>query len=267
MAYNTPLIELLKKDFNDPIRQKYNANAEGKKISEVKISGNVIRGYGAFSFINEKTLLKTPERSSSGAMSDIQDIPSFVTPHLKIDFSLLFIDDYRKLMTLIYSQNEHIVSCYDIVEDKIVTNRMYFATEQMPKIYSIARQLQGQTEEVVELLGVRDYTVEMIGTNNSVETINVQYYVNPPSSGLWAGDAFRSKTYYQNQDVYIGEDVYVNGVDNQEYSIPALTFNNKYKFEYWCDNANGVGFKYTNGEIYRLGTDKTLYAIWKASAE
>jgi hypothetical protein len=75
------------------------------------------------------------------------------------------------------------------------------------------------------------------------------------------------KSFPNNQDVYIGEDVYVNGVDNQEYSIPALTFNNKYKFEYWCDNANGVGFKYTNGDIYRLGTDKTLYAIWKASAE
>lgn len=269
MEENMTLIELLRKDLNDPIRQAYNANAKGKKITRVKIGRNVIRGYSAFSFIEEKTFVTPPERSSSGAMTDIQDIPTFVTPHLKIDFSLLFIEDYRKLMNLIYEQNEYVVQCYDIVKDKQVEHRMYFATEQMPKIYAIARELQGVSDPVVELLGVQDYTVELIGTNNTVDEITVVYNVNVPSGASWSLPTTSvAVNYYQNEDVILGEEAIIKNA-NTEYLISALTFDNKYKFEYWCTTPNPTDkdFKYTNGDIYRLGENKTLYAIWKESAK
>jgi hypothetical protein len=50
---------------------------------------------------------------------------------------------------------------------------MYFSTEEMPKLWTIARAING--EEWVELLGVQEYSVEMIGTNTSVDTVNILY--------------------------------------------------------------------------------------------
>ena len=145
-------------------------------IDKVIIDGNEFTDYGAFSFLWEKSYVKSPERSGDGTISNLNSYATFLTPHLKIDFSMMSIDSYRRLMELLYSKNEFVVSCYDIVKNIITTNKMYFATEEMPKLWTIARALNG--EEWVELLGVQDYTVEMIGTNASFDTVDILYYDN-----------------------------------------------------------------------------------------
>jgi hypothetical protein len=48
----------------------------------------------------------------------------------------------------------------------MTTNEMYFTTEEMPKLWTIVSALNG--ENCVELLGVQDYTVEMVGTNRVI---------------------------------------------------------------------------------------------------
>ena len=149
----------------------YKANG----IDVVTIDGNEFRDYGAFSFLWEKSYVKSPVRSGDGSIGNLNSYATFLTPHLKIDFSLMSIDSYRTLMGLIYLKNEFTVTCYDIVNNSTTTNRMYFSTEEMPKLWTIAHELNSE-EDWVELVGVQDYVVEMIGTNVSPDVINILYY-------------------------------------------------------------------------------------------
>lgn len=267
MSNNMNLEQFFRLSVDSDDRKAYNANASDKKIAEVIIDGNSIKGYKAFSFIMEKSYFESPTRSSDGSMPDIQDLPTFLTPHLTIDFSLLFIDDYRTLMKLIRSKNEFVVKCYDPVEDTQVTNRMYFATEQMPKLATIARAIQGSTENSVELFGVQDYTVEMIGTNNLIEPISISYFVNPPKSGLWSGESYVTETRYKNEQVEIGKNAIVKDTNNIKYKISSLTFNDKYVFQGWNTKSNGTGFTYEDGSVYQMANTRNLYAKWAEGAK
>jgi uncharacterized repeat protein (TIGR02543 family) len=100
-----------------------------------------------------------------------------LTPHLKIDFSMMSIDTYRDIMLKIYEKNEFIVTCYDVVNNIDTTNKMYFTTEEMPKLWTVVEALNGN-EDAIELLGVQDYVVEMVGTNAPMDEIDVLYYDN-----------------------------------------------------------------------------------------
>ena len=169
---NLTIGEILRYSLEERHGSRFNAIG----IDKVIIDGNEFTDYKAFSFLREKSYVKSPERSGDGSITNLNSYATFVTPHLKIDFSMMSIDSYRRLMELLYSKNEFVVSCYDIVAKTTTTNKMYFATEEMPKLWTIARALNG--EEWVELLGVQDYTVEMIGTNESLDTVDILYYDN-----------------------------------------------------------------------------------------
>lgn len=156
-------------------RDSYEANAISTVIIKNGNTTVTLRDYTAYSFVWEKSYIKSPSRSNSGAMSNIEDCKTFVTGHFKIDFSLISIDDYREIMKMVYSgKNEFEVTCYDIVYDRVITLKMYFATEEMPKLWTIANKMQKSNEEWedwVELVGVQGYTIEMIGTNNDNDII------------------------------------------------------------------------------------------------
>lgn len=163
---------------------------KAENIEKVTIDGIDFTDYGAFSFLWEKSYVKSPERSGDGSIGNLNSYATFVTPHLKIDFSLMSIDSYRALMNLIYDKNEFTVTCYDVVNNKTTTNRMYFSTEEMPKLWTIARAMNG--EEWVELLGVQEYSVEMIGTNASIGIVNIIYY-DENGNILYSQEAFRGE--------------------------------------------------------------------------
>jgi hypothetical protein len=153
---------------------------------------------------------------------------------------------------------------------------MYFATEQMPKLWSIARALNRinvQTQRpkyYTELIGVQDYTVELIGTNNDYEKSTITYNLNKPSGATWSGDTTATEEAATRYTTNIGVSIWDGttndkGDKNTQY-IANLTFNDKYKFKYWCENSDGSGFKYMDGNEYLITQDITLYAIWEASA-
>ena len=208
-------------------------------IETVIIDGNPFTDYGAFSFLWEKSYVKSPERSGDGTIGNLNSYATFITPHLKIDFSMMSIDSYRVLMRdLLYKKNEFLVTCYDIVNDTMTTNKMYFSTEEMPKLWTIARALNG--EEWVELLGVQDYTVEMIGTNASLETVEVLYYDNN-------GNLIDNAT----QTVDKGTQVIIN------YAFVAPTGK---KFDgWWNTKIDKTGARYKNGEAVDLIDNLVLY--------
>lgn len=238
---------------------------QARGIDKVLIDGNEFTDYGAFSFLYEKSYVKSPIRSGSGVITNLNSYATFLTPHLKIDFGLMSIDSYRTLMKLIYSKNEFTVSCYDVVYNKIETHKMYFTTEEMPKLWTIVDALNGD-ENAVLLLGVQDYTVEMVGTNNDVETVNIIYNLNVPSGVSWSDATQVTVQEPINLALPVGDNalIEVNGVNTR---ISNITFGDKYKFKHWAENANDTGFKYIDTDAYMFRTNTTLYAIWGQSAK
>ena len=234
-----------------------------KHIEKVTIDNNAFKDYSAFTFLMEKSYVKSPTRSFDGSIPDLDTYAWFLTPHLKIDFSLMSIDSYRRLMKLIQSKSEFVVTCYDVVNDRDVTHNMYFATEQMPKLWAIARALDGA--EWTELLGVQDYTVELIGTNTNVGEVVITYNLNVPYSANWAGSIYTSETIAKNNTLNVGASV-STGVDTNTSYVADITFDNRYKFKYWCESQNGIGFRYIDGGEYLFTCDTQLYAIWEAGA-
>ena len=208
-----------------------------RHIDRVIIDGNIFTDYSVFSFVWEKSYVKSPVRSGSGTISNLNSYATFLTPHLKIDFSMMSIDTYRAIMNLIYTKNEFTVTCYDVVNNCDTTNKMYFTTEEMPKLWTIVEALNGD-ENAIELLGVQDYTVEMVGTNESLDIIEVLYYDN---NGNPIADATQSLE--KDTEVII----------NYEF----VPFGN-YRFDGdWKTKQGGV---VRNGDVLRLTNNLELYA-------
>lgn len=239
---NLTIKDILRYSLEQRKGSRFNATAKGN-ISEVVINGNVFKDYSAFSFIWEKTYIKSPERSGDGTIGNLNSYATFITPHLKIDFSMMSIDSYRKLMELIYSSNEFIVTCYDIVNNQKTTNRMYFTTEEMPKLWTIARALNG--EVWTEVLGVQDYVVEMVGTNVSIDKITINYYSIDPT----ISDENLNSTHYVlvgSQQVDLGLDVLVgDGVTPKSYT--------GYEFAQKWALKNRNGSTYPQDSVFNVG--------------
>ena len=186
-----------------------NGVSVARNIEKVTINGNVFTDYSAFSFLWEKSYVSSPTRSGNGTIGNLNSYTTFLTPHLKIDFGLMSIDSYRKLMQLIYTSNEFLVTCYDVVNNKNTTNKMYFSTEEMPKLWTIVDALNGD-ENAIMLLGVQDYTVEMIGTNNDVDEVTVNYYLNSPT-GVGTTTPIYSVPVYVGGEIVLGAGANIEG--------------------------------------------------------
>ena len=242
---------------------------EAVDIAEVKIDGNRFRNYGQYSFIWEKTFVKSPERSGNGSIGNLDSYATFITPHLILDFSIMSIDDYRKIMLLHYGANEFIVECYDPIYNRKIKVKMYFGTEEMAKLFTIAQNRllpNGQWEEWVDLVGVTEYKVELIGTNNDLDRVSVRYFVNAPAqtvNGVTSTLIPDFATDGGEEDVYMGEDVLLGSNTN----IPQETFASRKKFKNWNTQADGSGLTFLNGYAYTINENLSLYAQWEDMTE
>ena len=235
-----------------------------QNLSKIKIDELGIKGYKGFSFFWEKTYPVAPVRSQGGTI-DLSSNSFFLTPHLKIDFSMISYDDYRKLNQLMLSKNEFNVTFYDTVFSKTITEKMYFAPDQLPKLYTMARTLNG--EKWTEIIGIRDYTIELIGTNNTFNDINITYQLNKPADASWGYGTSVEFTTKSNVSVGIGNDAIIK-TDGENVSVVRdITFGNKYQLQYWTEKKDGTGFKYIDGDEYLIRNSMTLYAQWKAGAK
>ena len=225
-------------------------------IDKVLIDKNPFTNYGDFQFIWEMSYVKEPKRSGNGSIGNLNSYAVFLTPHLILNFSVMSIDDYRKLMQLHYSIREHIVECYDPIYNKKVTVKMYFATEQMAKLHTIARKRfnGAEWEDWIELVGVREYTVDLIGTNNDLDLVSVGYVYNPPIEI----DTPIPNEY--EEDVYFGEEIIVG--QNSTFIDRPLQ---GYKLKDWNTKADGSGTTYYNGAIMTVNNETLLYAQWETT--
>lgn len=246
---------------------------EAVDIAEVKIDGNRFRNYGAYSFIWEKTFVKSPERSGDGSLGNLNSHSTFLTPHLIMDFSVMSIDDYRKIMLLHYGANEYTVECYDPIYNRKIKVKMYFATEEMAKLYTIAQNRllpNGQWEEWVDLVGVTEYKVELIGTNNDLDLVSVKYEYNAPLDDndlpIYPNGAPIHPQY--EEDIYLGEEIVVGSNS----TFPTTPPSNAYQFSYWTmlsQNSNGeyeVLGERSNGLVMTINAPTIFRAEWKPTS-
>ena len=240
------------------INNLYNAT----KIAKIKIDGNEFTNYGAFSFAWEKTYVKQPERSANGTIDNLNSYATFRTPHIVIDFSILSIDDFREIVRLDLEKNEFVVEFYDPIYHKDEKRKMYFATLALAKIYTMQRYRfdNEKWEEFTQIMGVQDYTIELIGTNASLDKISVVYHLNPPY------DTGKPDDTLGENDIYRGEDIII-GSSAQEFVNE--TFEGRYKFTKWNISSGDPTVKkpqgnYINGNVYTINDDLVLYAQWEA---
>lgn len=145
-------------------RSAYKGDIEDNFTDDDKFTG-----YSNYSFTWQKTLKETPERADNGSLPQLFDLAYFITGNLKIDFDMLSIDDYRRIMKLIYSGNCFKVKTYDIEYDRMIIVEMYFQPEDLPKIFTMAERLHGigaSSEEWTNLIGIQSHTTQMVGTGN-----------------------------------------------------------------------------------------------------
>lgn len=229
MAYTTPskhhyTVEEQRDRLPLYLREFY----ETRQLDRITIDGNEIQGYFEYSFIEEKTYVKSPERSADGTIDNLNSYATFMTPRLVIKYNYMHIEDYRTLMKLLNSKNEFVVECYDIVRDERVVHKMYHAPAEMPKIH----------QRYLEVLGVRDYTVELIGTNVSLDTVEIRYY---DENGNLIAEATQSI------------DKGTEAVINYDYVAPS-----GYRFDgEWKDKTGAI---WHNKEVVFVNADIELFA-------
>lgn len=237
--------------------KQYRDNYQKTTLDRIEIDGNVILGYFEYSFLSEKSYFEQPTRSLDGSMENINTHTTFLTPRLIIKYDMMNIEDYRTLMTLLQSKNEFTVTCYDIVRDKRVTHKMYAAPTQMPIIY----------QKYLMALGIKEFSLELIGTNNGVKSHTVTYDYNiPVPYDVSFPQGTATQTFKQNSSGVVGE--------NATYTLNETTYHlssnkttellgNQYKFQSWNTKKDGSGFTYINGDAYFINYSQTLYAQWK----
>ena len=264
---NLTVAELLKKPLSE--RKEITAFAE-TAIAEFSLDGVTFKGYKAYSFFYEITLLKQPERTQSGVI-DLSTHAYFLTPHLKIDYSLMPYPMFCKLRQMMTKKLTFNLTCFDTDNHTVVENvEVYFAPDSFPKFATMARKLAEKdgVNKYIEILGVKDYTIELIGTNRTVETNKITYKVNPPEGGIWEGDAEVTKQYPKNATVKVGARAFVHstaGDENTLKKISTLTFenpdgekSNKWEFVKW----ESGDAEYIDGNEYFVTGDKTYTAQW-----
>lgn len=243
-------------------------------IEKVIIDGDTFTNYGDFQFVWEKSYVKSPSRSNAGVIDNLNSYATFVTPHLILNFSIMSIDDYRAIMRKDLERNEFIVECYDPIYNKRISVKMYFATPQMAKLYTIAKtRLNGEAwEDFVEIVGVHGYTVELIGTNADIEKVSVIYYLNAPINSNtnmpYVPDNALSS--YAEEDVYNGQEIVIG---NAATPIVNETFGGALRFTKWnISSDNPLESKtqgnYINGNAMTVGEHGIkLYAQWEPTTD
>ena len=233
-------------------------------IDKVIINGNTYTNYGAYSFIWEKSYIKSPVRSGRGNIGNLNSYPTFLTGHFVIDFSIISIDDYRSIMRQHYEQNEFTVECYDPIYNKKIKLKMYFATEEMAKLYTINKKIynNNEWEDWILLAGVQDYQLEMISTNNELDLVSIVYHLNPPNNDE-EYPIVPDQTIAE-PDIYKGEEVIIGSASK----FQDETFGGLYKFTKWTISPNekttGV---YLDGYSYTINNSLVLYAQWEPTTE
>ena len=224
---------------------------DSKTFARIWIDGNEIGGYLTYTALDAKSYLEEPSRSLTGVIENLNAYPTFLTPQVTIEFKYMDIETYRLIIKIIQSRNEHIVKYYDIVNDKMVTRKMYFKPEELPTIF----------QRRLEILAVTNYKVELVGTNAELNLLSIVYHLNPPIEDMSDSTVGGTEEYYSGDEFICG-----NGAESIKNN--ATITGAGYTLAGWNSAQNGGGTPYNDGWAYIINDTNTennvlhLYAQW-----
>lgn len=207
------------------------------EIRPFYINGNPYMGYSDMWFFEELVMTEEPSRATgNGSMTNINDIPRYRVPHLYIDFKYFTIEKYRQFMADTQGV-EQTIGATNPISDKIEYHKMYLAPAERNKL----RFFNGK------YTGLLDFKIEFIGTNNTLDNVNISYNLNG-GSGSIAGQSI---------------------VKGQEYNLLSAStiYKDGYAFDYWCLNQDGSGAKFNENQVAVATDNITYYAIWKINSK
>lgn len=134
-------------------------------IDTVKVDDVYFSKYSDYVFEWKKTFNQQIGRSQNGSMGDTENYAFFITPYLTLKYDIMPIRMYRLMMKQYLEKMEMTVTCYDPIYDKLTTNKMYYGTPSSPE-YVTQPHIDDSGKEIASIIGVKNFTVELIGTNN-----------------------------------------------------------------------------------------------------
>lgn len=202
-------------------------------LTDITINGYVFKGYSDFACINSKTYVVEPERASDGSIPDINAYAVFYVPRVKISFKYMSVADYQRFLIAI-EPNEFVVSYFDYTKGEVVYHKMYCEPQELEKLHT----------HRLEVLGILNKEISLIGTLNSVDTFVLTYMAN---GGL---GSVPGETYVEGQTLRISDGTELSRLG--------------YSLKKWNTKVDGSGIDYLLGS-YKVaeGVNMTLYAIWE----
>lgn len=136
----------------------------------IVIGGFTFRGYSEYDTQRSKTYITEPSRSNTGKMLNLNSLPTFDVITIHITYRYMNYEDtttiingqryilygYKTLANLMSSSNEFVVKYFDVEEGLVKNGKFYFAPATKKAVDFYKRYPRG----------IRDFTIELISTNN-----------------------------------------------------------------------------------------------------
>ena len=202
-----------------------------KLLKTISMNGVALPMPSDYHFEWKKTYIEEPSRNNSGAIAVFPD--KFFVPYFTVQWNVMKIDDYSKLMGMIES-DEQTVEFYDSYAQEYKTAKFYVQQPTYNKLW--VRRMKFDF--------VQDLQLVFAGTMNDVGPITISYDANEgtgsvPSIRGENGDEFK---------VSFGKEISRSG----------------YKLRAWNTDKDGHGVEYDLGDIRVMLESVTLYAQWEA---
>lgn len=224
--------------------QSHNINSEFNLYKSGLIT---INGYDffpseitSFGNTNTKTYAIQPSRNEDFSMENINEIPTAEIPRLKINFDAMSLEVWKR-MKLAVKPNEFRCSYYDWEYDRVVTHKMYFATQDDVDVFM---QFAYRQEYYI----ATKKTIDIVATMNLDNKVTITYNSNTLP--------LRQET----QSVYPNDLFYLSNA----YTFSGLK--NGYKVTSWNTSEDGTGTMYNLGMASTILEDLVLYAQWEINA-
>lgn len=179
---------------------------------------------------------KTPNRAGGFAFTNMDNIEVGLVARCEINIKYMNIKDYEDLRKIIGRERYFWAKFFDIDKGEWVFRQMYCSENSISKLHTLKQSL----------IGVMDYSIKLVGTNNDVNQ-DATYSVTYNSNG--GSGTVSSKT-----GLTWGSQVKIDSGSTLSKS--------GYNFVGWSKIKNGE-LSYRPNQSTTLWDNITLYAVWE----
>lgn len=188
-----------------------------------------------------------PKRSTASNFTNMDDIDVYLIPRCEITIGYQNIHDYMDLRKILGRERYFMAEFFDTDSGKWVEREMYCSQNDISKFFTLG----------MKLIGARDYTIKLVGTNNDIKrdgTLDKQYTISyNATEGSGTVDSQLMK--------WGGQATIADG--------STLTAPTGKRFKWWeertvVDGQTIVNGYYVPNQKTTIWGDKNLYAVWEA---